>query len=127
MNIRGIRAAKQVAGARFAPPGFSMAHLGNMSKSRPIPPPSGNAPQKTKRAAATGCPLLSRNLPRPSALRLLVRLLLPVHMRELFADARGLSGTVAEVVELGATHVALALHLDARDERRVHLERALDA
>src|SRR5437879_1906022 len=33
----------------------------------------------------------------------------------------------AQVIELGAAHVALALHLDRGDQRRVGLERALDA
>ena len=37
--------------------------------------------------------------------------------RELFADARRLSGTLAEVVELGPTDVAAALDLDAGDQR----------
>src|SRR5882762_10429326 len=43
------------------------------------------------------------------------------------ADARRLAGAIAQVVELRAAHVALALHLDRRDERRIGLEGALDA
>ena len=48
-------------------------------------------------------------------------------VRELFADPRRLARTFAQVVQLGATHVALALHLDRGEQRRVRLERALDA
>src|SRR2546421_2762079 len=43
------------------------------------------------------------------------------------ADARRLAGTRAQVIELGAAHVALPLHLDRGDERRIGLEGALDA
>src|SRR6266480_1083662 len=43
------------------------------------------------------------------------------------ADARRLAGARAQVIELGAAHIALALHLDRGDQRRVGLERALDA
>ena len=54
--------------------------------------------------------------------------LCPVHVAvELLADARRLAGATAQVVELRAAHVALALDLDRRDQRRVGLERALDA
>src|SRR6185436_8197127 len=44
-----------------------------------------------------------------------------------FADAGRLAGALAQVVELGAAHFALALHLDRGDQRRVGLEGALDA
>src|SRR5581483_8753934 len=47
--------------------------------------------------------------------------------RDLLADARALARAAAHVIQLGAAHVALALHLDRGDERRVGLERALDA
>src|SRR2546421_3857134 len=43
------------------------------------------------------------------------------------ADARRLARACAQVVELRAAHIALALHLDRGDERRVGLESALDA
>src|SRR5690606_12725013 len=46
---------------------------------------------------------------------------------QLLADARRLAGTPAQVVELRAPHVALALQFDRGDQRRVRLERALDA
>src|SRR5580765_5703240 len=42
-------------------------------------------------------------------------------------DARRLAGAAAQVVQLGAAHVALSLHLDRGDERRIGLEGALDA
>src|SRR2546426_695501 len=45
----------------------------------------------------------------------------------LLANASRLARARAQVIELGAAHVALALHLDRGDERRVGLERALDA
>src|SRR5688572_8867750 len=43
------------------------------------------------------------------------------------ADAGGLAGLLAQRVELGAAHDALAAHLDRRHERRVEGEDALDA
>src|SRR5690349_12162253 len=43
------------------------------------------------------------------------------------ADARRLAGARAQVIELGTAHIALPLHLDRGDERRVGLEGALDA
>src|SRR3990170_5280452 len=46
---------------------------------------------------------------------------------DAFADARRLAGALAQVVELGAPHLALALHFDRGDQRRVGLEGALDA
>src|SRR5690606_27692281 len=46
--------------------------------------------------------------------------------RQLFLDPRRLARAVAQVVQLGTAHVAAALHLDARDQRRIELERALD-
>jgi hypothetical protein len=46
---------------------------------------------------------------------------------ELLFDARRLAGAIAQVVELGATHVAATLDLDAGDQRRVGLEGTLDA
>src|SRR3569623_1411742 len=42
-------------------------------------------------------------------------------------DARRLAGTAAQVIELGATHRALADHFDAVDVRRIEREDALDA
>ena len=46
---------------------------------------------------------------------------------DLFLDAGGLAGESAQVVELGATHVAPALDLDLGDRRAVGLEDALHA
>ena len=46
---------------------------------------------------------------------------------DLFLDAGGLAAAIAEVVQLRATHVATTLDLDAGDQRRVRLERTLDA
>src|ERR1700730_315126 len=43
------------------------------------------------------------------------------------SDSRGLSGQVAQVVELGATHASTADDRDLRDHRAVHGEDALDA
>src|SRR6185369_2998221 len=43
------------------------------------------------------------------------------------ADAGRLAGASAQVVELGAAHVPLALELDRGDQRRIGLEGALDA
>src|SRR6185437_4838911 len=42
-------------------------------------------------------------------------------------DARRLAGQAAQVIELGAPHLAAAHHLDRRDARRVEREDALDA
>src|SRR5438309_1307656 len=46
---------------------------------------------------------------------------------ELFADPGRLARAAAQVIELGAANVALALDLDAGDQRRIGLERALHA
>ena len=46
---------------------------------------------------------------------------------QLFFDAGRLARALAQVVELGAPHVAAALDLDRGDQRAVGLERALDA
>src|SRR6202521_1615783 len=46
---------------------------------------------------------------------------------DLFLDPRGLAGQIAQVVELGAAHVAAALDGDLADGRAVGLEHALDA
>src|SRR5882762_8544331 len=46
---------------------------------------------------------------------------------DLFLDPRGLAGQVAQVVELGAAHVAAPLDGDLADGRAVGLEHALDA
>src|SRR5947207_2216631 len=46
---------------------------------------------------------------------------------ELLLDARLLAREAAQVIELGAVHLALALHLDGGDGGRVGLERALHA
>src|SRR5688572_9426880 len=43
------------------------------------------------------------------------------------ADARRFARASAQVIELGAAHIALALHFDRSDERRIGLEGALDA
>src|SRR5208283_4544984 len=51
--------------------------------------------------------------------------LLSFALGQLFANPRRFSGTAAQVIELGAAHVALALDLDAGDERRKGLERPL--
>src|SRR5690606_20280778 len=47
--------------------------------------------------------------------------------RELLLDARGLAGPVAQVVELGAAHVATSLDDDRGDQGRIQLERTLHA
>src|SRR5689334_8944312 len=44
----------------------------------------------------------------------------------LLTDTRRFAGARAQVVQLGAAHVALPFHLDRGDERRVGLEGALD-
>src|SRR5436190_17468719 len=59
------------------------------------------------------------------AVRPLSLVLLFLPLRELLADACRFSGATAKVVELRPAHVALALDLDARDQRRVGLERPL--
>src|SRR4051812_33835588 len=45
----------------------------------------------------------------------------------LFFDAGSLAGQIAQVVELGATHVAATLDRDRADRRAVGLEHALHA
>src|SRR5262249_30860929 len=45
--------------------------------------------------------------------------------RQLLTDAGSLAGAQPEIIELGAPDIAAALHLYARDERRVGLEGAL--
>src|ERR1700720_389116 len=45
---------------------------------------------------------------------------------DLFLDPRGLTGQIAQVVELGAAHAAAALDGDLADGRAVGLEHALD-
>src|SRR5438067_5772940 len=52
---------------------------------------------------------------------------LAVDRLELLADARGLAREPAQVIELRAPHLALALHLDRGERRRIRLERALHA
>src|SRR5262245_58827385 len=76
-----------------------------------------------------GSPQAALAMRRSSAARRTVGLfaLLAVLMCELLADPCGFPGTLAQVVELRAADVALALHLDRGDQRRVRLERALDA
>src|SRR5207249_7662805 len=54
-------------------------------------------------------------------------LLVLARVGKLLANARGLSRPVAEVVELGAAHVAFALDLDRGEQRRIGLESTLDA
>src|SRR6185437_16237220 len=49
------------------------------------------------------------------------------HAHLLFADARGLTGEIAEVVELCAAHTAAAHYYDLGEHRAVHREDALDA
>src|SRR5439155_7067478 len=63
---------------------------------------------------------------RPTRLFALLRVLPAVVMRELLANARRLSGALAQIIEFGTTYVALALDLDARDQRRVRLKCAFD-
>src|SRR5579875_3459683 len=46
---------------------------------------------------------------------------------QLFLDSRRLARTLAQVVQLRATDVTATLHDDAREQRRVGLERTLDA
>src|SRR5690606_15856682 len=46
---------------------------------------------------------------------------------QLLLDSRGLAGAAAQVVELGPAHVAATLDVDRVDQRRVELERPLDA
>src|SRR5689334_4969796 len=46
--------------------------------------------------------------------------------RQLFANSRRFARTAAQIVKFRPAHVAPALHLDRRDQRRVRLERALD-
>src|SRR6187455_770923 len=48
------------------------------------------------------------------------------HLEALF-DARGLARQLAQVIELRAVDVAFALDFDRRDQRRIQLERTLDA
>src|SRR5947209_5312914 len=47
--------------------------------------------------------------------------------RQLLTDPRRLSGALAKVIKLCAADVALALHLDRGDQRRIGLKRPLDA
>src|SRR4029077_18368381 len=51
----------------------------------------------------------------------------PARVSDLFLDPGGLAGQIAQVVELGAAHVAAALDGDLADGRAVGLEHALDA
>ena len=88
---------------------------------RHSPDPDGEPPTVPRHEAAAGASG-SRRRGRAS-----LALLFLVHVGELFANPRRLAGAIAQVVELGAAHVALALHLDAGDQRRIGLERALDA
>src|SRR5262249_18473742 len=46
---------------------------------------------------------------------------------DLFFDAGGLARQIAQVVQLGAAHVAAALHLDVLDRGTVQLEHAFHA
>src|SRR5262245_61582593 len=55
------------------------------------------------------------------------RLGVAVGLDAALLDARRLAALAAQVVELGAPHLALAPHLHARDQRRVVGEDALDA
>src|SRR5258706_12606174 len=64
---------------------------------------------------------------RRTRLFALLRVLPAVVMSELLANARRLAGTLAQIIELGTTYIALAFDLDARDQRRVRLKCALDA
>src|SRR5260370_1234769 len=66
-----------------------------------------------------------------------VRVLFPVQLlrlgssavfrHELFLDPSRLARTFAQVVQLRTTHIAATLHDNARQQRRVGLERTLDA
>src|SRR5262249_51888116 len=51
----------------------------------------------------------------------------PDPLLHLFFDASGFAGQIAQVVELGPTHVAATLDRDRADRRAVGLEHALDA
>ena len=55
------------------------------------------------------------------------RLIRRAPMLQFFADARRLAGTVAQVIQLRATHVTTALDLDRCNGWRIKLKRALDA
>ena len=46
---------------------------------------------------------------------------------DFFLNSRGLTGTTSKIVELRATHITAAFHLDGVDGRAVGLEHALDA
>src|SRR5437763_16656100 len=46
---------------------------------------------------------------------------------DAFADAGGFAAPSAQVIELGAAHLALAHHLHGIDKRAIHREDALDA
>ena len=43
-------------------------------------------------------------------------------VRQLFLDAGGLAGTVAQVIQLGTAHIAAALQFDTGDLWRISLE-----
>src|SRR6185369_17908622 len=51
----------------------------------------------------------------------------PVVVGQLFLDAGRLAAALAQVVQLGAAHIAAALDFDAGDQRAVGLEGALHA
>src|ERR1700733_10280632 len=67
----------------------------------------------------------SRPRHRPEKNERKVTRALPAKPLDLFLDARGLAGQVAQVVELGAAHAAAALDGDVADGRAVGLEHAL--
>src|SRR3984885_6114723 len=67
----------------------------------------------------------SRARHRPEKNERKVTRALPAKPLDLFLDARGLAGQVAQVVELGAAHAAAALDGDVADGRAVGLENAL--
>src|SRR4029450_11018464 len=81
-------------------------------------------PAQTKRAARK-LPFCARG-GRPRFAPLLGRLFL-VRVRELLANPRRFARPVAQVIELGATDIPLALDLDRGQQRRIGLKRALDA
>src|SRR5258708_30434768 len=89
----------------------------------------GTAPRSTPSTSASRASSTIRcsTLRRPSRPRHSPRKMVRAVMSDLFLDARGLAGEVAQVVELGAAHVAAALHGNLADRGAVGLEHALDA
>src|SRR6476659_5917201 len=117
--------------ASFAPLDLS-TQGGGPAPAAPNTPYSGPEPRPqapTKKAArgrlSVPCPVSQPGHHLPSATRSFA--LAAVARRELFADPCRLAGAAAQIIEFGATDVALALHLDRCDQWRIRLERALHA